>query len=302
MSSAAASPAPLHDVLLPRAAGGNGAGALLALAVHGLLLLALTTAIDWRTHAPEIVSAELWAAVPQVAAPPREPPPAPDRPAPPVPQPAPQPAPQPVAPRQAQPEPEADIAVERARQRQLEADRRKEAARQAAEDKRKAALDKRKAEAEEKRLALEQRRQAEAERRQREQEQAEAKAEEERLAQQREANLRRMMGQAGAASGSTGGSGSALHTAAPSAAYAGRLIARIRPNIVYTGTAPASATAEVEVSAAPGGSILSKRLIKTSGHPEWDEAVLRAIDRTPSLPHDIDGRVPPRLTIAFRRD
>jgi colicin import membrane protein len=41
-------------------------------------------------------------------------------------------------------------------------------------------------------------------------------------------------------------------------------------------------------------------LVKRSGHPDWDEAVLRAIDRTSSLPRDTDGRVPPVLLISFR--
>jgi len=33
---------------------------------------------------------------------------------------------------------------------------------------------------------------------------------------------------------------------------------------------------------------------------EWDEAVLRALDRTGVLPRDTDGRVPPNMVIAFR--
>jgi colicin import membrane protein len=76
--------------------------------------------------------------------------------------------------------------------------------------------------------------------------------------------------------------------------------AAILPNIVYTGNAPARAVAEVEVTLAPGGTVISRRLVKRSGHPDWDEAVLRAIDRTPSIPRDSDGRVPPLLLISFR--
>ena len=38
--------------------------------VHGLLVLALALSVRWRTSEPEGLSAELWAAVPQVAAPP----------------------------------------------------------------------------------------------------------------------------------------------------------------------------------------------------------------------------------------
>ena len=50
----------------------------------------------------------------------------------------------------------------------------------------------------------------------------------------------------------------------------------------------------------PDGSIVGKKLVKSSGNPAWDEAVLRAIDRTGTLPRDTDGRVPPVIVIAFR--
>lgn len=98
----------------------------------------------------------------------------------------------------------------------------------------------------------------------------------------------------------TGGSGAAARDAGPSQAYAARLTAAVRPNIVFTGQLPGNPEAEVDVRVTPGGSILSRRLVRSSGHPEWDEAVLRAIDRTAVLPRDTDGRVPPRLTLVFR--
>ena len=131
---------------------------------------------------------------------------------------------------------------------------------------------------------------------------AEAKAAEERLARQREENLRRMLGQANASPGPATGTGTAAQAAAPSAAYQGRVKAAILPNIVYTGKAPSRAVAEVEVTLAPGGTVIARRLVKRSGHPDWDEAVLRAIDRTPRIPADADGRVPPALLISFRPD
>ena len=48
------------------------------------------------------------------------------------------------------------------------------------------------------------------------------------------------------------------------------------------------------------GSIVGKKLVKSSGNPAWDEAVLRAIDRTNSLPRDENGKVPPTLLLEFR--
>ena len=271
-----------QDSLLPRAPGSNVPGAALSLLAHLGLVVALTLGVDWRNREPEVLSAELWAAVPQAAAPPppaAEPPPAP----------APVPLPVPPAPPVVKPEAprEVDITIEQERKRKLQAERK-----QAEQD----------AEAERKRVALDKK--AEAERKKREaqaaRDAAEAKAEDERMLRQREENLRRMLGQAGGTPGATANTGTASQSAAPSAAYAGKVKAVVRPNIVFAGTASSNAEAEVEVSAAPGGSILSRRLIKSSGNKDWDEAVLRAIDKTRALPRDTDGRVPGSLIISFR--
>lgn len=271
-----------HGALLPRAPGGNGPGALLALLVHAALLAALTVSVDWRARPAEVVSAELWASVPQVAAPPPPPPAEPT----PAPLPAPTPVPVPVPPPQAAPAPaEPDIATQRAERRKAEAAR--ELAEQEARKQAEQA-----AEAERKRVAAD-------ERKKREQAAArEAKVEEKRLQRQREENLRRMMGQAGTAGTATR---EAAQSAAPSSAYTGRLVALIRGNLVFTGSAPDdNNAAEVEVSAGASGTIIARRLVRSSGHKDWDEAVLRAIDRTAKLPRDTDGRVPPRLIITFR--
>ena len=58
------------ESLLPRAPGGLAPGAALALLVHAGLIAALSLGVDWRSREPEVISAELWAAVPQMAAPP----------------------------------------------------------------------------------------------------------------------------------------------------------------------------------------------------------------------------------------
>ena len=60
---------PDADPLRPRPPGGMGRGALLAIGVHVLLVLALAVAVHWRSRAPQTFSAELWSATPQVAAP-----------------------------------------------------------------------------------------------------------------------------------------------------------------------------------------------------------------------------------------
>ena len=272
-----------HDSLLPRSPGGQGPGAALSMVVHVGLIAALTASIDWRTQTPEVFSAEIWASVPQAAAP------APVAAPPPAPVPAPAPAPVPIQRTAPPPAPDADIAIEHERKRRAVVAERELAERKKAE------ADRKLAEAERLRLAEE--------KKQAEQQAREAKAEDQRLARQREENLRRMMGQAGSGAGTTAaGTGTAAQSAGPSATYAGKVIAAVRPHIVFPGNVPGNAAAEVEVRAAAGGSIISTRIVKKSGHEDWDTAVLRAIDKTGSLPRDSDGRVPTTIVIVFRRE
>jgi colicin import membrane protein len=322
-----------NDKLLPRPPGGMGAGAVLALLAHVALVWALTSTVQWRTSPPEVFNAELWAAVPQAAAPLPAPPPPAATPVPPPPAaPPPAPAPKPeVAARPTPPPPpaarDADIATEQARklqaQRKLQeaqaeqAQAKADAARKLQEAElakakaktdadaqaklRKDAETARKREADAAKAAEDKRKRDAAERKAA----AEAKADDERLAQQRAENLRRMMGQAtgtgptgSTAAPGTGGTGTAAQGGAPSASYVARLIGQIRPNIVFTGQVEGNPSAEVAVSALPDGST-AKQLVKSSGNKDWDEAVLRAIEKSGTLPRDADGRVP-ALTLVFR--
>lgn len=295
MSAATLSPQGA-DPLRPRPPGGMGRGALLALGVHGLLVVALAVSVSWRSQTPQTFSAELWASTPQVAAPRA----VESTPATPPPPPPPPPAPTPRVATPAPPPPvDPQIAIDKARQDKEKADRQR-AEREKAERDKQARAEKEKAErdkAERERQAAAKAK-AEAQAKREEQEQREKKAEEQRLAKQREDNLKRMMGQAGA-TGAPGSTGTALKDAAPSASYAGKLIARIKPNILLTETLSGNPAADVEVRASPTGTILSRRLVKSSGNKDWDDAVLRAIDRTGELPRDTDGRVPPVLVITF---
>jgi len=292
-----------RDPLLPRSPDGHGSGAALSLLAHGALVAALAYGVSWRAPTPTAISAELWAAVPQVAAPP-----APEPAAAPTPAPAPPPPPAPPVERAAPPPPQPDpqIAIEKARKEKAEKARleEEELARQRKLAREKAEAEKRekerlgRAEAEKRekeRLAKEREARAKAEK--------EKAAEEARLAKLREDNLRRMMGQvesAATGSGAPGSRGTAAADAAPSAAYAGRLTAAIKSNLIFDWRGPGNPAAVVEVRAAPSGTIMGRTLVKSSGHKDWDEAILRAIDRTARLPADTDGRVPSVLTITFR--
>lgn len=111
--------------------------------------------------------------------------------------------------------------------------------------------------------------------------------------------VRRIMGMAGAA-GDADAKGTAAKSSGPSKGYAGKVRARVLPNVVFTDEITGNPTAEVEVRTTPDGTIMSQRLIKPSGNSAWDDAVMKAIVRTGSLPRDIDGRVPSPMIIEFK--
>ena len=58
-----------RDALMPRAPSGAGRGIGLSVLVHACLLVAIAFGVNWRSRTPEAQQAELWAAVPQAAAP-----------------------------------------------------------------------------------------------------------------------------------------------------------------------------------------------------------------------------------------
>jgi colicin import membrane protein len=109
-----------------------------------------------------------------------------------------------------------------------------------------------------------------------------------------------MAGLAGATGGPSA-TGTAQRASGPSSSYGGRVSAMVKPNIVFIEDTQDNPVALVEVRAAPDGTIVGRKLVKSSGNKAWDEAVLKAIDKTSVLPRDIDGTVPPLLEINFRR-
>lgn len=247
----------------------------LALAVHVLLVLALTWGVSWQHDRVVVAEAEWWAALPQAVAP-RAQAPEPTEPTPPRPEPPPTPRPAPPPPPAAE---DAQIALQK---------RQQERERQARLQQEKAAAEKAaRAKAAQEKAAREKAARAEAARRQAQ------------LEADRQKNLERMLGQAGA-TGGPNASGSAQRAAGPSASYAGKLVARIRPNIVFTELVSGNPTATVEVRTLPDGTVLGSKLLQASGVPAWDQAVLRAIERTGKLPRDDDGRVPSTLILDFR--
>ena len=287
-----------------------------SLFVHALLLVALTAGIQWNQDNALSVEAELWSAVPQAAAPKLV------EGAPPPPPPPPPPAvkevvkpPPPTAQR------DADIAL--AKKRKLEEEKKleeaKEAERRRLEELKKAELKKAeekkaKQKAEEEKRKLEAQR--EQERKDKEKKEKEKKDKEaKKLQEQKDAkqaadeakkleairndNMKRIAGLAGA-TGAENATGTAMRASGPSDSYGGRIRARIKPNIVFTEEVTNNNPAEVEVKCAPDGTIVGFKLVKSSGNKAWDDAVLKAIQKTEVLPRDTDGRVHSPLLISFK--
>ena len=294
----------------PPAQPGLQRALVVAAVAHLLLFLALGLATAWKTQ-PQTVQAEaeLWSATPQAAAPRLiEPEPTPEpQPTPEPPKPAPRPAPAPA------PEPDrrdAEIALKK-KEEKKKAEEKEKAEKEKAEKKRKE-REKEKAEQEKadkkakedkarEEKEREKKKQAEADKRKKDEarKEAEAKADAARSEALRKENLKRMQGLAGA-SGGENATGTALKSSGPSASYAGRLVGRIKPNITYPGDVVGNPRAEVEVKVSPDGTILSRRIVQSSGNKAWDDAVLRAIDKTEVFPKDTDGRVPSVIVLGFR--
>jgi colicin import membrane protein len=287
-----------HLEFAPPPAEGTGRSLAAALFVHGLLLVALTAGIQWQQDDSLSVEAELWSAVPMAAAPPlaavEPPPPEPNR--------------------------EAEIALAKRRkqlddekklQEAKEAEKRKQLEHKKEEDKKaelkKAQEKKDKLKAEEEKRKLDAKRddeRKEKERKEAKQLQAQKDAKQaaedaKKLDAIRSENMRRIAGMAGA-TGSENATGTALRASGPSDSYGGRIRARIKPNITFTEDIASNTPAEVEVRCAPDGTIVARKLVKSSGNTAWDNAVLKAIDKTEVLPRDTDGRVHSPLIISFR--
>ena len=310
---------PAYLEFAPPPPPGTGRSLGLALLVHLLLMVALTAGIQWNQDNSLSVEAELWAAVPMAVAPKlveAEPPPPPPPP-PPAPKEMVKPPPEPTS------NVDADIALAK-RKKQLEEDKKKQETLEAErlkkellkkEEEKKAKLkEKEQKELKDKALKekeLKEKEKKEKERKEKElkdketkklQEQKEAKpspADTKKLEAMRQENMKRIAGMAGA-TGDENATGTAQRSAGPSDSYGGRIRGRIKPNITFTEDIASNAPAEVEVRCAPDGTIVGKKLIKSSGNAAWDNAVLKAIDKTEILPRDIDGRIHSPLVISFR--
>ena len=269
---------------------GRGRAIVLALTMHLGLLLFLWMGISWQSEPPSAVEAEVWdvqarEAAPKASAPASEPEPA-EKLA------ARTPAPEPkVAPREMQAKP--DIALEREKKRREEAQKKADEAQRKADEAKRLKAEKQAREAEEKRQKLEKAQAAKNKRRagQKGSSSSDSYSDE----------LNRAMKYVG-----SGGNGTAPRSTGNNrgdVGYVQKVSAKIKSNTAFTVPRSLNGNPAVEYSVEllPDGELRSTpRKLKSSGIPGFDEAVLRAIERSAPYPADRTGRVPPSFIVSHK--
>lgn len=290
---------------------------ILAALVHVALLAFLWVGVRWQNETPVTIEAEVWSPQPREAAPLPEPAAEPEK----------EPEPAPVikeTPRE-EPKPHVeeppvvkpDIALEQEKKRKaLEKKRLEEEklAKQKKIEQERLAQQKKEREEREAKLKKEQEELAkkkkaeqerlaklEADKQRLEKEKAKKAAEDKLAAKMRDEEMRRL---AGGVTG-TGGSGNAptAQGGRASAAYAARVGAKIKSNTSYASDDIAeNSPVEYRIDLLPDGSIRgTPRKLRSSGIARFDEAVLRAIEKSQPFPRDDKtGAVPSELTISHK--
>lgn len=253
----------------------------LAAVVHAGLLLFLWAGVSWQSTAPVAVEAEVWDMKVQSAAPPPPPDVAPE-PEPPAPTPK-------VVEKPVERPPEVkppDIALEQEKLK-LEKLKKELAEKKLAEQKRKDEL------LEKKKLEKEAADKKLAEKKAKEQQLA---AEKKALDKMRDAEMKRILGAAGTV-------GDAQKSTAPrmDSGYLASIVSKIKSTTSYLGNTgvPGNPRAVFRIEELPTGEIISVKKIKSSGVPDFDDAVEKGILKSSPLPKKKDGTVERTLEIGF---
>ena len=278
---------------IPKEPGKNSALVLAGL-MHVLLFLFLWIGIRWQSQEPVGVEAEIWDMTTREAAPLPTPEVAP----PPAPVEVEQKPPEPTV-KQIEQEQEADIAIERAKEKKLQE-------KKLQEDKERMQKEKDAQAAKERQQKQDQEREAKKQEQDRatqaaQQNSAEA-AQKDREDKQRDDNLKRLTGQIIG----SGGNGDAVKSTGNNRvdpSYAGKIAAKIKSNMVYVGSdnGPDNPTVEFKIELFPDGSIKGvPQKTKSSGVAAFDDAVDRAIRKSAPFPADKSGNVPATIPLTYR--
>jgi colicin import membrane protein len=275
---------------------------LLAAAVHLALLVFLIMGVSWTRKPPEPVTVELWRDVP--VAPPPKPvtvaPPKPMEPPPPEPKPAPPPEPKPVPPPQpkavvppkVEPKP-ADISLQEKREKEKKLREEKAAEAAKAKEEERKRLEEQKQRAEEQKQRAEELKRAEEQRKRedearRKEEEAQRKEQEKRNREALERQMKAQEEQRQAKEAAEQERRAAAQAAARAQKqideFTARIRDRIRDKVVVPPGIDGNPQAEFEVKLLQNGTVTVVKLVRSSGFPAYDKAVLHAIDAAQPLP------------------
>jgi len=120
----------------------------------------------------------------------------------------------------------------------------------------------------------------------------------------RAANLARLQGSAaGQTDGANGlgSTGTGTGSGGTGAGYSDKVRRKVQPNIVFVPSSiDGNPAAVVALHCAPDGDVLEAHITTSSGNAAWDDAVLRAVQKSGQMPRDTDGKTPSNFTITFR--
>ncbi|MFM0152535.1 cell envelope integrity protein TolA [Paraburkholderia sediminicola] len=321
--------------LQPPRERGTGRAFAFALVMHALLGFFLYHGIQWQNSTPAGAEAELWTEVPDTAIPRQPPPPpVPVAPAPPLPDEQADIALQEKKRQQQEAAREAQLAEQQRqqklqaqqeadakRQQQLAADQAAQLAAQKAAAIKQKQLQQQQADKQKQQQLADQQKQQQLKEQQQEQAQADAQkkadaqkaakakaqadaaAQAKKLDAERRARLAQMQGSAGESSSGNGlaksGTGSGSGGTATSPGYADKVRRVVRPNISWGGETEGLETV-ISVRCSPTGTLLDAQISRSSGNQAWDDAALRAVQRSNPMPQDIDGKTPTSFKITLR--
>lgn len=243
---------------------------ILAVVVHGAFFALLYFGFTWQTLSPATMSVELWQSLPddavaEVAPPPVEPPPLEPKIEEIVPPTQPEEAAKPEIALPEKEKPDARLAEQRAAREKAERVAREKAERAARQKAERVAREKAEQAAREK-----------AERDARETAERAAREKAEQAAREKAERVAREKAEQAAAIGRVVDE------------YTGKIVSKIRRNIVMPPDVADDARAEFLVTLLPGGTVLGARLTRSSGHAAYDNAVERAILKSQPLPLPTD--------------
>ena len=263
---------------------------MLAALMHSLLLALLIYGLHWQSSTPAGMEAELWSELPELTPTPPQPIAKPQQPTP-----------------AATPQPQigkADIALEqmKRRQQQLEAQQEQlKKQQQLAEKQRQERLAQEKQRQEQIRLKQQLAQQKIEQQKKLKQQTALAKEQAERQHQARLDTLKKLAAKNTASQGSAAISKGNGAGGQGSPGYANKVRQRVKPNIIFEASHIAgNPRTVVSVQCAPDGAILNVSLSQSSGNAAWDEAVLRAVQKSDPMPRDADGKVPRHFIMTFQ--